>query len=396
MKLLVVSHKPCWLSPTSPTGYATDGGFPFQMRALSELFDSTTLLLPYTPSASRVGEIPLHGHNVSIATATAPVGRGLTRKLGMALWPVRNLPVIVREIIKADVVHTPIPGDIGTVGMLLAFVLRKRLFVRHCGNWLRPVTTAEHFWKWFMEKFAGGRQVMLATGGGKEPPSRRNDAVRWIFSTTLTEEELSSTQGPSGLGSSTGPKLIIVCRQDPEKGTGIVIQSLPLIIKAFPNATLDVVGDGEALEEFKRLAESLDLSDRVVFCGKVDHAGVVKLLMGADLFCYPTSASEGFPKVVLEALAFGLPVVTTRVSVLPQLIGAGGGCLIDSTTPEAVADAVIGIMSDRERYRAISALAIETARRYSLERWRDTIGEQLRSAWGDLVPQTLEPLRADD
>ncbi len=395
MKLLVVSHKPCWPCSVSPGGYASDGGFPFQMRALSELFDSTTLLLPCSEPPSRAGEISLEGHNLAIAPASMPAGRGLARKLRMALWSIRNMPLICREIIKADVVHTPIPGDIGTIGMILAFVLRKRLFVRHCGNWTKPVTAAEHFWKWFMETFASGKQVMLATGGSQHPPSRRNAAVRWIFSTTLTEAELISCHGPAELQATGDARLIIVCRQDREKGTHIVIESLPLILKTFPRATLDVVGEGDALEECRNLANSLGLCERVVFHGKVDHRGVVNLLKGANLFCYPTSASEGFPKVVLEALACGLPVVTTRVSVLPQLIGAGGGQLLDSTKPEAVAGAVIEILSNHDRYRTMSALAIQTARRYSLEQWRDTIGEHLRSAWGELTFEELELLRTD-
>jgi glycosyltransferase involved in cell wall biosynthesis len=384
MHLVVFSHKPCWSLKDSPSGYATDGGFPFQMRALSELFDSTTLVVPCAEPISRAGEIPLDGRNLSVVSLSTPAGQGVVRKIGLCLWLLRNFPIIFRELLKADAVHTPIPGDIGTIGMLLAFVLRKPLFVRHCGNWLKPVTKAEHFWKWFMEKFAGGKQVMRATGGSQDPPSRRNAAIRWIFSTTLSEDELRSCQ-PRALPQGRRAKLIIVCRQDRQKGTGVVIESLPLILKTFPDATFDVVGDGESLAEFRSMAERWGVGDRVVFHGKVDHESVVDLLKQADLFCYPTKASEGFPKVVLEALACGLPVVTTRVSVLPELIGAGGGQLLDEATPAAVAEAVLAILSDADRYRAMSVRAIETAGCYSLERWRDTIGNQLRSAWGELA-----------
>jgi glycosyltransferase involved in cell wall biosynthesis len=115
---------------------------------------------------------------------------------------------------------------------------------------------------------------------------------------------------------------------------------------------------------------------------------VLQLLQQADVFCYPTAASEGFPKVVLEALACGLPVVTTRVLVLPELLASGCGLLIDEPTPRALADAVAGVAADGDRYRAMSARAVETARRYSLENWRGEIGERLQRAWG--------PLRAPD
>jgi glycosyltransferase involved in cell wall biosynthesis len=236
---------------------------------------------------------------------------------------------------------------------------------------------------------------MLATGGSQKPPSQRNQAIQWIFATTMTNEELRASRVSRSLDSGSA-KLVIVCRQEREKGTGVVIESLPLILESLSNATLDVVGDGGALKEFQSLTHRLGLNDRIRFHGKVSHDGVIDLLHQSDLFCYPTTASEGFPKVVLEALACGLPVVTTRVSVLPELIGAGGGVLLDETSPSSVAHAVNQILSDPGRYREMSLLALETAGAYSLECWRNTIGDQLRLAWGKLSGESWELLRAND
>jgi glycosyltransferase involved in cell wall biosynthesis len=353
------------------------------MRAISELFDATTLVVPCEAQTGAAGLSPLTGNNLTVAPLSAPAGRRLRRKLALLWWLVRNAGRLLRAVASADAVHAPIPGDIGTFGMLLAVVMRKPLFVRHCGNWFVQKTTAEHFWRWFIERFAGGRNVMLATGGSAAPPSR-NRHVRWIFSTSLGEDDLKSchTRREAPLGSGRAPRLIIACRQDREKGTGKVIESLPLILRDFPGATLDVVGDGYSLGEFEGMAEALGVGERITFHGKVDHATVIRLFRRADLFCYPTAASEGFPKVVLEALACGLPVVTTRVSVLPELIGRGCGLLVEETGPETVARAVREILSDGEGYREMSLKACDTAREYSLERWGETIGALLCAAWG--------------
>src|ERR1041385_1356006 len=381
LRLVVCSHKPCWPSPSSPTGYATDGGFSFQMQALSELFESTSLLVPCSRQGKPAGAVPLLGHNLSVRPLPTPGGSGLRRKINMLFWVLGNGPRMLREILRADAVHTPIPGDIGTIGMLMAFALRKPLFVRHCGNWFVQHTVAEAFWRWFMERFAGGRNVLLATGGAAEPPSARTKDVRWIFSTSLTERELASYGKVRQHPPPGRVRLVIACRQELEKGTGVVIESLPLLLKYFPEATLDVLGDGGALQCFQNLAEKRGLSRRVTFHGKVNHDAVIRQFQCADLFCFPTVSSEGFPKVVLEALACGLPVITTKVSVLPQLIGRGCGVLLDGATPVAVAGAVRALLSNEEQYHAMSARAIETAARYSLERWRDTIGDLLRASW---------------
>ncbi|HEX8849566.1 MAG TPA: glycosyltransferase [Gemmatimonadaceae bacterium] len=383
MKLVVVSHKLCWPSERSTSGYATDGGFPFQMRALAQLFDSTTLVVPVDRSHARVGEIPLDGRAIRVVPLPPVAGTDLRRKLALPVWLLRNLATIVAEVRRADAVHAPIPGDIGTFGLLLALAFRKPLFVRHCGNWLKQKTVAEYVWRWLLDRCAGGRNIVLATGGTGAAPSR-NPNVRWIFSTSLTDEEIRACAAPRVRAPTAGPRLIITCRQERTKGTGLVIQTLPILAREFPGISLDVVGNGGALAEFRGLAERLGVADRVRFHGQVDHHGVVALLRDADLFCFPTSAPEGFPKAVLEAMACGLPVVTTHVSVLPQLVAGGGGVLLDETSPAAIAVAVRRCVSDLRVYEAMSRAAVDTASRYSLERWRDTIGGSLAAAWGEL------------
>jgi len=383
MRLAVFSHKPCWPCTGSPTGYATDGGFSFQLKALSELFDETRLLVPCHPRVNRTGEIALEGDNLSVVPLSLRSGSGFSSKLSFMPWLLLNCGEILRELRRADAVHAPIPGDVGTVGMLGGWLCRKPLFVRHCGNWLTVSTGADRFWHWFMERFAGGRNVMLATGGAFGAPSRKNARIRWIFSSSLSERELGSCGRERAFPASGGMRLITVGRQDGGKGTDALIKALGSIQNRYPEAFLDVLGDGSTLPGLRRLAAQLGLSDKVRFHGKVNHEAVLGFLQQADLFCLP-SASEGFPKAVVEALACGLPAVATRVSVLPQLLGSGCGVLIDEATPEAVACGIRQAMSYPARYEAMSRKAITTACQYSLEAWRDTIGGYLAAAWGPL------------
>ncbi len=380
MKLAVISHKICWKSPDSPSGFATDGGFPLQIKAISELFDETKAVVPCEKAEKPNGVSPLVGKNLQVSALSVPKGTGFARKLDIPFWLVRNGWKIWREVRVSDAVHAPIPGDVGTIGMFFALILRKPLFVRHCGNWMIQRTAAEAFWKWSMERFAGGRNVMLATGGADDAPSIRNANIKWIFSTSLSQEEIRNAI-PREFPADGKLKLITACRLEKRKGVETVIESLPSILRKFPKATLEVVGGGSLLNELKAKVKDLQLEDKVNFYGKVEHSEVIALMKQAHVFCFPTSASEGFPKVVLEALACGLPVLTTKVSVLPKLIGNGGGVLLDAPTSETVADAVAQICSKPEVYNRMSVRAVESAQQYSLENWRDFIGETLRDAW---------------
>jgi glycosyltransferase involved in cell wall biosynthesis len=378
MRLAVISHKICSADADSPSGFSAEGGFPLQIAAISELFDQTSLVVPCA-SRKKGGVTPIAGKQISVRRLSVPNGEGLSRKLALPLWFFRNGKIIWREIKASDAVHAPIPGDVGTIGFVFALLQKKPLFVRYCGNWLVERTAAEKFWKWLMERVAGGRNVMLATGGTNEAPSRKNPHIKWIFSTSMRRKEIENA-APRELPANGEIRLIIACRQEPGKGTGKLIESLPMILRKFPNAALDVVGGGSLLGELRKLAERGGVGGKVRFHGNVRRSEVINLMQKAHVFCFPT-ASEGFPKAVLEALACGLPVVSTPVSVLPQLIAGGNGLLIEAATAGNIAAAVAKICSDKENYRKMSECAIATARRYSLENWRDEIGDNLRRAW---------------
>ncbi len=352
-----------------------------QIRAISELFDETRVVVPCEIlDRQNKGISPLGGRNLQVSPLSVPKGKDWRRKLDMPFWLLKNSLKIWREVRCADAVHAPVPGDVGTIGMLFALAQRKPLFVRHCGNWFVQKTAAETFWRWAMERYAGGRNVMLATGGDDAAPSSKNGQIKWIFSTSLTRREIAEA-APRPFPADGKIKLIVACRLEKNKGAETVIESLPRILEKFPGATLDVVGDGSLLAQLKNQAKQSKLENKIVFYGKVEHSRVIELMKQAHVFCFPTSASEGFPKVALEALACGLPVVTTRVSVLPRLIGETRGVLIDKANAEQVAAAVELICSNSEIYESMSANAVAAARQYTLENWRDTIGETLRQSW---------------
>jgi glycosyltransferase involved in cell wall biosynthesis len=380
MRLAIVSHKVCYRIVSTSGVYHTDGGFPLQVQALSELFDETSLVVPIDRNQCRTGLSEICGKNVTVRELSRPMRNKWQRRVTLPLWIAVNIWTICKAIRNCDAVHTPIPGDIGTIGLIAALIMQKPLFVRHCGNWTARRTLAERGWRRIIESFAGGRNVMLATGGSNEPPSKVNRHIKWIFSTSLLQSHLEAAQIRK-LPADGKIRLMIACRQEPLKGTEIVIRSLPAIRKRFADATLDIAGDGSLLPDLRKLARDLGVAQCVCFHGRVAQSRVIELMRDSHVFCFPTSASEGFPKVVLEALASGLPVITSRVSVLPQLLKNGCGVLLSEPTCDALVKAVYAVCEKQADYEHISSKAIEVAQQYSLEQWRDTIADHLTEAW---------------
>ena len=384
MDLAVFSHKLCWRSSTSPDGYATDGGFPNQMQAISELFDETSISLPGGSPPSPPGLRSLTGHNINIIVLDEPRGRDLRRKLSMISWLPLNLLSIWRTVKQADAVHTPIPGDIGTIGMLVALAQRKPLFVRHCGSWGIKATMTNRFLNWLLPRIAGGRKVVMATGGGDEPPCPDNANIQWIFSTTLSKSDIKSLPVAEPWTINQPLRLVTVGRLTPGKNIKTILCALPTIIDKYQTTSLEIVGDGELRAGLEGYAKELGIEEKVRFHGNITHEQVIEILSCSHLFIFPTRG-EGFPKVVLEAMACGLPVIASDVSVLPHLIGDKNGQILPETTPGVVSNEVVLLISDPRSLRDMSASARTTAGTYTLEARRDTIGERLQAAWGPLT-----------
>lgn len=383
MTLTIVWHKPCWASPASPTGFAALGGLPLQIAALSELFDATRIVGPAIAAGSRAGETAITGKNVEIVPLSWLTRSGWRTWLALPFWLAVNGATLTREMSQADAVYALIPSPIGVLGLVLAWAFRKPLVTRQLNNWSDP----RRFWRIqraMLERIAGGRNVVFATGGDREPPSRRNPAVRWIFSSTVFERDLAALGTPRRLDPNRPARLIIAGREVEVEGTLLLLRALSILSSTHPDMTLDVVGNGAALSKSRHLADEMSLSGRVTFHGPVDHADVFDLLRQADLCCVPVVETEAFRQSVHEALAAGLPVVAARESILPMLAHTGCGIFVDEKTPEALAAAIRTCLGDHDQYRRMSAAAVRTAQLYTLERWRDTIGSALEHAWGPL------------
>ncbi len=381
MNLLVISHKETWHDPASPCGYSTVGGFPFQMAAISTLFESTTIAVPIQTSPLPAGAIPLHGRKIRVLPLAEPAGLGWRRKLGMFPWFLCHAARLWQAVGAADAVHTPVGGDIGTIGIFLALLRRKPLFVRHCGTWGQPISTVDWLLHRLLEVIAGGRNVVLATGGAETPPSARNPHIRWIFSTSLTAAEVQSISPAVSWDGLAPLRLVTVGRLAEPKNVQSLLRALSAVLEKHPSLYLDILGDGEYRPALEQLALTLQLSNHVTFHGNVSHAGVMQTLSQSHLFVFP-SYREGFPKAALEAAACGLPVIATRTSVLPQLFQSGGALLLDDPSPEALASAILQLTADPARMARMGQLARQAAQGYTLEAWGQTIGEHLQKAWG--------------
>lgn len=159
-----------------------------------------------------------------------------------------------------------------------------------------------------------------------------------------------------------GPiRALCVATLQEKKGHRFLFEALAGTDGAPARVELDLVGGGDMRTELERLASTLGLAERVRFYGPLTEPQVAALLDGADLLVLPSIVArdgqmEGLPNVLIEALASGVPVVSTRLSGTPELVREGEtGTLAepaDAVSLRAALERALSQLSDPQVARA--------------------------------------------
>lgn len=167
-----------------------------------------------------------------------------------------------------------------------------------------------------------------------------------------------------------GQRIGSVGRLSIEKGVDVLIRAFALAARELPHAELVIVGDGPERAALESLTAELALADRVRFLGQ--RSDVWDQLAGLDVFVLP-SRSEGMPMALLEAMATGLPVVSTSVGGIPEALADGrSGLLVPPENPTVMASAIVRLLSDRPLAQRLAREARSTfEQRYELSRMVD-------------------------
>jgi glycosyltransferase involved in cell wall biosynthesis len=137
-------------------------------------------------------------------------------------------------------------------------------------------------------------------------------------------------------------------RGDTYKGIDRVLTALPRLTEEFPDVDYVVVGDGDDRARLMRIAQVLDVDDRVEFMGSVDNPTLQRLYSSSSIYVMP-SPNEGFGIVYLEALTQGLAVIASDAGAAREVLGEGKfGLLVDDTEEHLVA-ALQTLLRDEHR-----------------------------------------------
>jgi len=183
-------------------------------------------------------------------------------------------------------------------------------------------------------------------------------------------------------------KKVIVCvaRLVHRKGQDRLIEAMPEILSAIPNAHLLIVGEGPYRQQLVKRVNQLKIKDDVTFVGRIGYEQLPEYICAGDLFAMPSRSRfwglevEGLGISYLEASACGLPVIAGNSGGAPDAVDEGkSGVVVSGINNDAIAKAVVKFLNDPE----ISKTMGDYGRKWVVEKWRWEI-------WSEAFEQLLK------
>ncbi|HGE70318.1 TPA: glycosyltransferase family 1 protein [Candidatus Poribacteria bacterium] len=308
------------------------------------------------PSIGPEGEIESKARQMGVDLTVIP-------ELVREISPIKDaiaLYKLYRYIKKGgyDIVHTHSSkaGILGRVAAKLADVKiiihtpHSHVFYGYYGRFVTQIFVwIERFAAYFTDRIISltplETKEHLEFGVGK--PSQFTVVYSGVELKPFLNVKINKEQKRQEFGLNDSDKVcIFVARLVPVKGHQYLISAMPYVINDIPSAKLVLVGDGELRSELENQALRLGIKEKVIFTGLRDD--IPELLAMSDLFVL-SSINEGMGKVLVEAMAVGLPVVATNVGGVSAVVVDGEtGILVPPKDPKALSDAIIQLLSDTD------------------------------------------------
>jgi len=204
-------------------------------------------------------------------------------------------------------------------------------------------------------------------------PAERPDANVIPMGLDLTLFSPPNSRGVPGRAVTAGVLL-------PRKGIDVAIEAVARVRQDLPATHLMIAGDGPELARLRQLAKERGVDSAVTFLGRVPRDELADLYRSASVFCHP-ARSDNFPTVVIEAMACGLPILSSDAGALPEMVGQSG-LTHRRGDIEALSEHLRAVLSDSQRQHELSAAARERAINvYSMDSMCDSYVKLYTELW---------------
>ena len=375
-RLLVVSHVTHYRHKGQLFAY---GPYSREIDIWADLFPQIVIAAPCRDEAPPGDCLPFKRANIDIAPQ--PETGGTTR--GAKIEQLKQLPrlwrCLRRAMRRADAIHVRCPGNLGLLGVIMAPLFSRYLVAKYAGQWngypgepftvrLQRLLLASRWW----------RGPVTVYGDWPDQPPH----VIGFFTSMMTTEQVEHAAQVATQKKIAAPLRVLFSGMfESRKRADALLEAVSLARAAGLEMELVMVGDGAERDRLHRLVEELGLGDIVQFVGALPFEEALTWYEWAHCLVLPSQHSEGWPKVVAEAMCYGLIVVAVAHGHVPAMLKDRGIALPEGS-PQEIAEALRAIAADPTRFEPMMRAASLWSREYSLDGLRDALAKLLTSQWG--------------
>ncbi len=184
-------------------------------------------------------------------------------------------------------------------------------------------------------------------------------------------------------------KLLFVGELSERKGVSILAQSWLQLLKKGWELELHLVGEGPKREELLQMARSANAENRLYLHGFIDdRKKLLETFRTGDIFILPSIAGEGMPKVVMEAMCKGIPVIATDIGSTSYILERGNaGKIIPPKDLKALTEAIENLLKNPEERKKYALAGLEAAQKNTREQQM----KKIREAFNEVFPGSIKP-----
>lgn len=373
-RLLIVSHVEHYANGGRLHAY---GPYAREIDIWADLFPEVVIAAPRRTSPAPADALPFTRTNIVMHPLPETGGTSWRAKVHQLLLLPRLTLALARGIRAADALHVRCPGNVGLLGVLLGPLFGVPRVAKYAGQW--NGYRGEAWTVRLQRRLLRGWWRAPVTVYGEWPDQPAH--IVPFFTSMMTGEQVRAAADVAATKTLGAPlRVLFAGRLAPEKRVGVLVEAAKLAADRGVALELVIVGDGPERAALTDQVQRLDLTSRVRFVGAVPFDAAMHWYRWAHCLVLPSVHSEGWPKVIAEAMCHGVLCVAVDHGQVARMV-RGRGVLLQHGSAGEIAEALIAAASQPVEFAARMQAASQWARQYSLESLRTALAGLLSERW---------------
>ena len=377
MNLLVISHTPHYRMGTQVVGW---GPTVKEIDQLARLFDEIRHIAVLYQDDAPLSSMAYSANNIVFVPVQPSGGETFKDKLGIFRAYVNYWKIIRQEINRLgneDILHVRCPTNISLLALIMLIFTQKASFrwIKYAGNW-QPIGKDPFSYslqRWML-RLNLPRSMVTVNGKWSGQPrhvlSFHNPSLSESSHRKIVERRLAEPY-----------RLLFAGNINEGKGAARAVEVVLQLLGSGLPVEMDVFGDGELRIQLEELVERSKQNDHFRFHGWRTHEELLPFYGDMHFVLLP-SRTEGWPKVLSEAMAHGVVPLAGAVSAIPQVLEeCKTGTVLDPLDVQGFVDAVRSYINDPERWAVESWAAQEAAQKFTYEAYLEKLTAMISEKW---------------